>query len=256
MLDYAVDLGYTTENPARGKKRRLRAGKPRRTWLELHEVQALLEAAGAHRALLGTMTLAGLRIGELCSLRWRDVDLANGRLRIEDAKTDAGERVIDLSPSLLDDLKTHRADAAPFDAPADYVFATSRGTSRNRSNVTRQILAPTIRKANEKLGAAGKQPMEGITNHSLRRTFASLLYEAGASPAYVMAQMGHTDPGLALEIYTKVMERKRDTGARMDALVKGADWAVTGSSSELDAAALLSEQTKTPLERGFSRLRD
>ena len=35
---------------------------------------------------------------------------------------------------------------------------------------------------------------------------------------------------LALEIDTKVMERKRDTGARMDALVRGADWAQIGTS--------------------------
>jgi integrase len=67
--------------------------------------------------------------------------------------------------------------------------------------------------------------IEGVTNHSLRRTFCALLYEAGATPAYVMAQMGHTDASLALEIYTKVMERKRDTGTRMDALMRGAEWA-------------------------------
>jgi hypothetical protein len=36
-----------------------------------------------------------------------------------------------------------------------------------------------------------------------------------------MAQMAHTDASLAREIYSKVMERKRDTGARMDALIRG-----------------------------------
>jgi integrase len=59
-----------------------------------------------------------------------------------------------------------------------------------------------------------------VTNHALRRAFCALLYEAGATPAYVMAQIGHRDASLALEIYTKVMERERDTGARMDALVR------------------------------------
>jgi hypothetical protein len=68
--------------------------------------------------------------------------------------------------------------------------------------------------------------------------------------------MGHTDPSLALEIYTKVMERKRETGARMDALVQGADWAEMGSSSKLDTAALLSQKTKSPDYRGLSQLRD
>jgi hypothetical protein len=37
-----------------------------------------------------------------------------------------------------------------------------------------------------------------------------------------MAQMGHESAELALEIYAKVMERKRDTG-RVDALILGAD---------------------------------
>jgi hypothetical protein len=58
----------------------------------------------------------------------------------------------------------------------------------------------------------------------------SLLYEAGASPAYVMSQAGHTDAAMALEVYAKVMERKRDTGERMDALVRGADWARMGTN--------------------------
>jgi integrase len=58
----------------------------------------------------------------------------------------------------------------------------------------------------------------GVTNHTLRRTFASLFYEAGASPAYVMAQMGHSSSALALEVYARKMERQRDTGERIDAL--------------------------------------
>jgi len=42
-----------------------------------------------------------------------------------------------------------------------------------------------------------------VTNHSLRRPFCALLYEAGATPASVMAQMGHTDASLALKVYSK-----------------------------------------------------
>ena len=74
VLDEAVELGYVDTNIARGKRRRLKADKPKRTWLELHEVQALLTAADRHRPLIATMILAGLRVGELCSLHWRDAD--------------------------------------------------------------------------------------------------------------------------------------------------------------------------------------
>jgi hypothetical protein len=70
--------------------------------------------------------------------------------------------------------------------------------------------------------AASRRLSPGLTNQSLRRTFCAVLYEAGATPAYVMSQMGYASASLALEIYTKVMERDRDTGARTDALLRGA----------------------------------
>ena len=56
------------------------------------------------------------------------------------------------------------------------------------------------------------------------------MFEAGASPAYVMGQMGHTSSALALEVYSKMMSRERDTGVRLDALVRGADWAPMGTN--------------------------
>ena len=91
ILDDAVEYGHIDTNPARGRKRRLRAAKPRRTWLELDEVRSLLDASDKHRALLATMILSGLRVGELTELRWRDLDLAQSRLRVQEAKTDAGK---------------------------------------------------------------------------------------------------------------------------------------------------------------------
>jgi integrase len=251
VLDDAVDFGHAETNAARGKKRRLKATRPRRTWLELHEVQALLAAAEKHRALLATMILAGPRVGELAALRWAEVDLAAGRLKVEDSKTDAGVRVVDVTPLLLDELKLHRASAKN-DGPQDLVFGTSRGTMRNRSNITRQILQPAIARANEQLAEEGRPPIQGVTNHSLRRTFCALMYEAGATPAYVMGQMGHTDASLALEIYTKVMERKRDTGERMDALIRGANWAQMGTNGAERFDPMPVAATKNPASAGLS----
>lgn len=235
VLDDAIDYRHLETNPARGRKRRLKEKKPSRTFLELDEVTALLAAAGPHRAMLATMILLGTRISETCNARWRDADLARGKFRIPESKTDAGERVIDISPLLLDELKTHKASTR-FDQPGDFVFPTRNRTQQNRSNVRSGILMPAIGRANAARGKDGLPPIEGVTNHSLRRTFASLLYEAGASPAYVMAQMGHESSSLALEVYAKVQERQRDTGARMDALIRPPDWALMGTN-DVDAAA-------------------
>jgi integrase len=44
VLDDAVEYGHLDVNPARGKKRRLKAARPKRTWLELDEVYSLLDA--------------------------------------------------------------------------------------------------------------------------------------------------------------------------------------------------------------------
>src|SRR4051794_8533478 len=168
---------------ARGKKRRLEPQRPRQTWLEIEEVRAVLAVAPfQHRALLATLILAGLRISELTSLRWRDVDLARGKIRVTDSKTEAGHRDVDITPNLLGLLKVHRADAK-FDALDALAFPTSTGRQRDRSNVLRDIVRPTVAAANVRLAAEGLQPIDvGVTNHTMRRTFASLLYEADASP--------------------------------------------------------------------------
>jgi integrase len=161
-----------------------------------------------------------------------------------DSKTDAGVRTVELSPMLLDELKTHKL-ASRYCEPDELVFCTSKGTPFNRSNVRQRILGGAIEAANKKLTKAGKPRIQdGITNHTCRRTFASLLYEAGASPAYVMAQMGHTSSALALEVYAKKMERQRDTGARMDALIRAADWAQTGTNGAGKVEALPVPETE------------
>jgi integrase len=54
---------------------------------------------------------------------------------------------------------------------------------------------------------------DGLTPHSLRRTFASLLFAIGEPPPWVMKQMGHTTPDLTLAIYAREMDRRdRETG--------------------------------------------
>jgi hypothetical protein len=45
-----------------------------------------------------------------------------------------------------------------------------------------------------------------------------------------MDQLGHASAALALEVYAKKLERNRDTGARVDELVRGADWAPMGTN--------------------------
>ncbi len=272
ILETAEERELIARNTARGKRRRLRVRQPKRTYLDTAtQIGALLDAAGEldaeaqehpqpekrlvpRRATLATLALAGLRIGELCELRWRDVDLAAGRLRVGEAKTDAGRRDVRLLAVLRDELATLKARAAD-PRPEGYVFATARGGRQSPSNVRQRILAKAVERANERLGEADELPLpDGLTPHGLRRTFASVLYALGESPAEVMAQLGHTHPGLALRIYASAMRLDEGEKERLRALVEGSHWAAMGSESDSEAAESTSERArekaKTPAVAG------
>jgi integrase len=255
VLEMAVEYGHIQFNPARGRRRRLKTTQPKRTWLEPEQIKPLLEATvrglrgektmpdPRMRTLFATAICTGLRIGELLALRWQDVNLAQGRLTVLDSKTDAGLREIDLWPELRDTLASYKA-AASHSQPGDYVFATTTGKADTRSNISKR-LKRIVKRANEALADTDTPaiPPE-LTPHSLRRTFASLLYLRGESPVYVMHQMGHADPKLALQIYTKITteQRRRGPGARLVGVLDGARWTEAHSPSEshADEAATVS----------------
>jgi integrase len=246
ILEQAVEYGYLDRNPARGRKRLLKEGKPSRTYLQPDQVAALLSAAGKldangregdigrRRPLLATLTLAGLRISEVLDLRWRDVNLDARRLRIAESKTEAGVREVDVTPALQALLAEYRA-RSPYARLGDFVFPTSEGKRDNPSNVRNRFLDSAAKLANVELRAAGREPIPDVTPHSLRRTFISLLLAAGAGLPYVMAQAGHNDPKMTLGLYAKVIASKTDHGAALDGIVAASDWAATGSEAEHQA---------------------
>lgn len=68
--------------------------------------------------------------------------------------------------------------------------------------------------------ADGRTPLpRRLTPHSLRRTFASLLFALGEPPTYVMSQMGHTTPALTLAVYAHEMSRRDGEHERLKALI-------------------------------------
>jgi integrase len=70
ILESAVDDELLASNPATGSRRRLKASKPARPWVEPEQLMALLDSTtGTGRLLLAILTGAGLRIGEALSLR-------------------------------------------------------------------------------------------------------------------------------------------------------------------------------------------
>jgi len=246
ILEVAVERELISRNPARGKRRRLKPRKPRRSMLDRAEqIEALLVAAREldaearvdrrctpRAALLATLVFSGVRISEALALRWADVDLAAGRMRINDSKTDAGVRQIDLLVVLREELATHKA-ATRYPAQDDFVFATETGRRQNASNIRNRVLAMSVERANRDLAGRDLAPLpEGLTPHSLRRTFISLLLAIGEDVPYVMGQVGHADPKMTLSIYAQVMFRGEGERERLEALVQSIEWAQMGTNAD------------------------
>jgi integrase len=163
------------------------------------------------RVVVESLILAGIRISEFCGLDGGHVDVAAGRLRIprEATKTDAGERIVPMLPTLRERLVEHRLDYP--NGPSDPAFPTRNGTRQHPDNVRSRIVAAVHAKANELLAAEGRLPISHMTPHTLRRTFASILAACNVPPRRAMYLLGHTDPKLTLSVYQQVLDIASDS---------------------------------------------
>jgi hypothetical protein len=93
----------------------------------------------------------------------------------------------------------------------------------------------------------------GLTPHSLRRTYASLLFAVGENPPYVIAQCGHADPQITLGIYAKAMDRRDGEPERLRALVEGRELVATGSTITVPEPVEEYEGPTQPVESGLQR---
>ncbi|HEX4669293.1 MAG TPA: tyrosine-type recombinase/integrase [Solirubrobacterales bacterium] len=233
VLSVALEYKLIPENPAAGKRRRLKeAHKPPIHLDTAEQIEALIDAAEEldrdlrftltdRKAVVATLVFSGPRALEVGYMRWRDVDLASGRLFIGRSKTQAGLREIKMLPILRDVLAAHKASAYRC-GPDDLVFPTATGGRRDKDNIRERVLAKVVERANELLGERGRVPLpKGLTPHKLRHTFASVLIACGEDPISVMKQLGHSDPAFTLRVYSHMMSREPGERSRLKALVNG-----------------------------------
>ncbi|EDM76675.1 Phage integrase [Plesiocystis pacifica SIR-1] len=165
--------------------------KPARTdFLSKDEARALLVGAEEQwrsLVLLGLRT--GLRLGELRGLRWRDVDLEGGQVRVEQAVTNAGigtpksgkGRSVPLARDIREALAVRRGPRRR--KPDTLVFAQSDGRPLAHNTIGRALT-----RAAEAAGIERR-----ITPHVLRHTFASHAVLAGVPIRIVQGWLGHAD---------------------------------------------------------------
>lgn len=229
LLSFAVEYGWIDDNPAAGKRRRIKIEKsPAPHLASAGQVTAVLDAAAELDAdpgwliddrlpVVATLLFAGLRVHELTALTWGNLDFTTSTIHVRHSKTPAGIREVEMLPALRAHLLRYR-DRSSRRGARELVFRTIRGGPRTKDNVRLRILRPALRCAEDLLEERGQASLPpGISPHSLRHTFASLLFAIGEDPISVMRQLGHTDPAFTLRVYAHSMgggpvERRRLRG--------------------------------------------
>lgn len=190
--------------------------------------RVLAKAEGKRNAARWTVALAlGLRQGEALALRWSDIDLVGGSLRVErtvyrlpgkglvfgDPKTKGSKREAALPATLLAALKAHRKEQLEerliagdrWDEEADLVFPNSFG---------RVVDPSTDRKAwKALLTEAG---VDHVRLHDARHTAATMMLLQGIDPRVVMDIMGWSQITTAARYRHAVDEAKRQAAAKID----------------------------------------
>jgi integrase len=167
------------------------------------------EARYDYSGLIRVLVTLGLRVGEALALRKTDVDLLGGRLHVRhsggrngaeigDPKTDAGSRIVPLSPGIVDlFLKLIPEDAED----DDFIFSTTEGkTPISYWNFRKRGFVPARK-------AAGLP--ETVTIHTLRSAAISLYASRELTLHEVAEVMGQSDPQTTWKHYLRLFDRSK-----------------------------------------------
>ena len=212
-LKYAVSRGILKANPMvsisppRIPKKIPQHWSPEqaREFLALHEGDRLFPVWAF---LLGS----GLRIGELVSLRWPNVELDRRLVRVHEFATVLGYevvrsggksrdavRTVDVDEHLVRVLRQHRKTqaaeglaTADYEA-SDYVFTRAVGGPYHPQTLSKVLVRASV---------AAHLPR--LTAHGLRHTSATVMLASGVAPKVAAERLGHADATLFSNLYSHV----------------------------------------------------
>jgi integrase len=175
---------------------------------------------------------AGLRIGELVALRWRNVDLDARVVGVVEFSSTIGYevvasagksrdaiRTIDLDDqvvAILREQRKRRAEerlAGTDYVDSDHVFTRTSGGPYHPQTLSRQLADLSV--------LAG---LPRLTAHGLRHTSATLMLASGVPPKVAAERLGHADATLFTNLYSHVTPTmQRDAADRLRAALFGGE---------------------------------
>jgi integrase len=231
-LNHAMVRGLVLRNVAEGASLP-RLDRKEREILTPEEVKRFLKAASGDplEALYVIAVTCGLRQGELLGLRWEDVDLEAGTLKVrrqlQRSRDGSGmisiptknkkDRVVRLCNDAIKSLKAHKerqveqiASAKSHWRDPEVVFASTIGTPLDPSNVVDRSFKPLLTRAG----------LPDIRFHDLRHACATLLLSEGVPVKVVQEILGHSSVSVTMDVYSHVLPDMQERAAAvMDGLL-------------------------------------
>ena len=218
-LGQAVRWGWISSNAAASasppKLRRREITPP-----PMHATRNLLEAADVHDvdfgAVLRVLVATGARRGEVCGLRWSDVDVAGGTVTIrrsvasvaggtvvKETKTHAARRIA-VDAETLDALERRRERARKLAEACALTFDPHGFVFTSEPDGSRPLHPDTITGGFQRL--CQRAGLSGVRLHDLRHLHATQLLAAGVPVRTVSGRLGHANAATTLNVYAHFLE--------------------------------------------------
>lgn len=243
-LNLALRWGYVGFNaaaraePPKVPKRRGESLRARS--LSDVQIRAVLQVAAGHRyaPIYHVLIVTGLRRGEVLGLRWVDVDLDAGllyvtgalkrsrrptqtegtpkteRKRDDETKSDAGTRVLVLTPSCVavlrqvKEFQTLERSVVEGYGDSGYIFTSSAGGPIEPRQLTKHFKEKVV-------PAVGLPPATRL--HDLRHANITAMVTAGVDPKTAQERAGHADIKMTLHYSHSNLDLQRAAAAAIDA---------------------------------------
>lgn len=242
IFQHACKLNLRLDNPVRNtivpKKRQtveeIESTELKEKFFEQQELEQFLAATRTHGLIHDQewfllLAFTGMRVGELCALRWSDVSFEEKKIRITKTmesikgyrsyqvtppKTTDSIRTIDIDDNIVATLKQVKRKQAEnkmkYQLQADeyhdqnYLFTRPK----NGYPYSPRVLYKRCIRLCEK---AGLSKIEGP--HILRHTHVTMLTEAGVELHVIMERVGHVNAQTTRNIYTHISSHKKKEAA-------------------------------------------
>lgn len=224
LFNEAVRYEWITKNPVCNTKIGASSGNITLRAVEEKEVFSIKEAQEFIQMLnslpydliykkipIKIMLLCGLRTGEVCGLRWSDIDLEKGVINVnrnrqvsrergiyeKDPKSKTSKRSVPIPTALINDLKEYWQ----WFMKADINFQKKLDQYYIASNIYRMPIYP------HSLGTwlknlEGQYGFKHVSAHGLRHTYCSILLSQNVPIQTVSKYMGHSDSTVTLQVYS------------------------------------------------------